>query len=264
MPPGRIAYWADWHILGLNKDNIGQTHITVSMLFIILMILHLWLNWRSVLLYMKNRTRDLVIFTPETVAGAVIASVVFFGTLYSVAPFSTINNALSDYKDNYEYTIGNPPYGHAELSSLTELMDRMDIDSEKAQMLLTQKGYSFSLNKTVKDIARDNGVKPSVIYNTIKPARVKKQPVPQADGKPAIDMQKYEALRGSGMGMRSVADAAEKCGITKEEALARLSKNGIKAAADETLKDVSEKAATNPMDIYIIIDTGQKPQLGNK
>lgn len=263
MPPGRIAYWADWHILGLNKDNIGQTHITISMLFLILMCLHLWLNWRSIMLYMKNSGKKLVFFTPETTAGLVLACIVFFGTLYAVPPFSTINEYISDFREDYEYTIGNPPYGHAELSSLTEFMDRMNMDSEKVAQLLTAKGYKFREDATLKEIARANGVKPAQIYAVIKPARIKREQTavsePAQAGKPKIDMSKYESLRGSGMGMKSVSSAAESCGISEQEALKRLAANGIKTDGGATLLDVSGASGVSPMDVYIIIDTGVRP-----
>lgn len=259
MPQGRVAYWADWHIFGLNKDNIGQTHTTMSMLFVILMILHIWLNWSSIMLYMKNRSKKFVFFTPETLAGLILACAVFFGTLYSVTPFSTINNALADFKEDYEYTLGNPPYGHAELSTLTVLMERMDIDSVKAQQLLKAKGYGYDLEKTVKEIARDNNVRPAAIYDVIKSAKMKKQAVITGTGKQIIDMQKYEALKGTGMGMKTVAEAAEKCSISAGEALNRLAVNGVKAKADDTLKDAAESGGMTPMDVYIIIDTGTKP-----
>lgn len=259
MPQGRVAYWADWHIFGLNKDNIGQTHTTISMLFVILMILHVWLNWSSIVLYMRNRSKKFVIFTPETLTGFILACAVFFGTLYSIAPFSTVNSALADFKEDYEYTLGNPPYGHAELSTLAVLMERMDIDSAKAQKMLKARGYTYDLDKTVKEIARNNNVRPAEIYEVIKTARVKKLPVAADTSKPAIDMQKYEALKGTGMGMKTVAEAADKCGISEGEALSRLAKNGVKAKADDTLKDAAEYGNVTPMDVYIIIDTGTKP-----
>lgn len=258
MPPGRIAYWVDWHIFGLNKDNIGQTHTVVSMLFLISMVLHVWLNFGAIVSYMKNRSRKLIVFTPETTAGLVISCLVFFGTLYSVAPFSTITNALSDYKDDYEYTVGNPPYGHAELSSLPVLADRMHMDMGKIEQIMQEKGYAFDNESTFKDIAAQNGMNPSELYKIILPAKQKKQPA--VSETEAVDMSKYAHLQGSGMGMKTIAQAAESCGITTQEAIARLVKNSVDVSESDTLRDAAEKAALTPIEIYAIIDTGKKPQ----
>ncbi|MGE4319061.1 MAG: DUF4405 domain-containing protein [Deferribacterales bacterium] len=272
IPPGRIAYWSDWHILGLNKDNLGQTHITVSMLFLIMMVLHIWLNWKSIMLYMKNKQGKLVVFTAETAAALALSCLVFFGTLAYIAPFSTINDYLSDYKDDYEYTVGIPPYPHAELSTLPDFMYKVRIDEKMAYALLDEKGIKYNSEHSLKVIAADNGMKPSDLYAIIKPAKInKKMDVvveeedgkdgvkAESEGKNGIDMTKYESLMGSGMGNKSIADAAEMVGISTDEALARLSKNGIKADARDTLKEVAGTAAMTPMDVYIVIDAGVKP-----
>lgn len=257
MPPGRIAYWVDWHIFGLNKDNIGQTHTVVSMLFLISMVLHVWLNFGAIVSYMQNRRRKLIVFTPETTAGLILSCLVFFGTLYGVAPFSTITNALSDYKDDYEYTVGNPPYGHAELSSLPVLADRMHMDMGKIEQIMQEKGFTFDNESSFKDIAAQNGMNPSELYKIILPARQKNKP--SAEDK-AVDMSKYEHLQGSGMGMKTIAQAAESCGITPEEAVVRLAENSVEVSETDTLRDAAEKASLTPIEIYAIIDTGKKPQ----
>lgn len=265
IPPGRIAYWADWEIIGLNKDNLGQTHITVSMLFLILMVLHIWLNWKSIWLYMKNKNGKFVLFTPETVAALALSCFVFIGTLYSVAPFSNIVNALTDFKDDYEYTIGVPPYPHAELSSLGDFMYKMNIDEEKAYALLDAAGIKYAEELSLIEIGDNNGMRPSDVYAVIKPAKEKKgvnfseREEGETAEKQKIDMSKYDGLMGSGMGNKSVAEAAEMSGIDAAEAVSRLSKQGIKAEEGNTLKEVSGTAAMTPMDVYIIIDSGIKP-----
>ncbi|MCD8553726.1 DUF4405 domain-containing protein [Seleniivibrio sp.] len=257
MPPGRIAYWVDWHIFGLNKDNIGQTHTTVSMLFIVAMVLHVWLNFGAIVGYMRSKTRKLIVFTPETTAGLIIACVVFFGTIYGLAPFSTVNNALADFKEDYEYTVGNPPYGHAELSTLPVLADRMKMDMGKIEQIMQEKGFTHDNESTFKDIAAKNGMNPAQLYKIILPAKQKKQIVIEESEK--VDMSKYEHLQGSGMGMKTVAQAAENCGITADEAIARLAKNSVQVSASDTLRDAAEKASLTPIEIYAIIDTGKKP-----
>ena len=257
MPPGRIAYWVDWHIFGLNKDNIGQAHTTVSMLFVVAMVLHVWLNFGAIVGYMRSKSRKLIVFTPETTAGLVIACVVFFGTLYSVAPFSTVNNALADFKEDYEYTVGNPPYGHAELSTLPVLSDRMKMDMSKIEQIMQEKGFTFDNESTFKTIAAENGMNPAQLYKILSPARQKKQLVGEDAGK--VDMSKYEHLQGSGMGMKTIAQAAENCGITAEEAVSRLAASSVQVSPSDTLRDAAERASLTPIEIYAIIDTGKKP-----
>ncbi len=61
-PPGRIAYWADWRIFGLNKTMYNETHMTIGLLFIVCMILHIWLNWKPIMNYMSNKSGSFVFF----------------------------------------------------------------------------------------------------------------------------------------------------------------------------------------------------------
>jgi hypothetical protein len=75
-----------------------------------------------------------------------------------------------------------------------------------------------------------------------------------------VDMSKYESMMGSGMGKKSIADAAAQVGISVEEALNRLMKYNIEANENDSLKSVGEEAGTMPMDIFIIIDSGVKPE----
>ena len=48
-PRGRIANWTGWTMLGLGKQGWQAVHINVALLFLIVACIHLYLNWRSVL-----------------------------------------------------------------------------------------------------------------------------------------------------------------------------------------------------------------------
>jgi len=41
VPQGRVAYWADWHLLGLSKSQWGNLHINLGFLFLLAGFLHL-------------------------------------------------------------------------------------------------------------------------------------------------------------------------------------------------------------------------------
>jgi len=34
VPQGRVAYWADWRLLGLSKTDWGNIHINLGLLFL--------------------------------------------------------------------------------------------------------------------------------------------------------------------------------------------------------------------------------------
>lgn len=53
-PQGRIANWAIWTFAGLTKEDWGNIHVIVSMLFVITMIWHIILNWKPLIAYLKT------------------------------------------------------------------------------------------------------------------------------------------------------------------------------------------------------------------
>ena len=58
MPQGRVAYWADWRLLGLSKEQWGALHLNMGVLFILSLLLHLYYNWQPLLNYLKNTRKQ--------------------------------------------------------------------------------------------------------------------------------------------------------------------------------------------------------------
>ena len=59
-PEGRIAYWTNWMLFGLGKTDYNNLHTTTSFLFILSSIMHVYLNCKSIVDYLKNRLRKIV------------------------------------------------------------------------------------------------------------------------------------------------------------------------------------------------------------
>ena len=62
-PQGRVAYWTGWRLFGLSKEQYGELHTTFMIVFLVGGIWHITLNWRPIKGYLKNRSRELKIFT---------------------------------------------------------------------------------------------------------------------------------------------------------------------------------------------------------
>ena len=57
VPQGRVAYWSDWHLWGLSKNQWSDLHVNLGVLFLIAVVLHSWYNWSFITAYLKNRHR---------------------------------------------------------------------------------------------------------------------------------------------------------------------------------------------------------------
>lgn len=239
-PPGRLAEWAVWRVLGLTKEQHTNIHLAAACLFIITMILHIWLNWKSIWAYIKGRSA--VKASGELLFSLVLTAFVIWGTLAYLPPFSTGFQALENYLDHYEDTIENPPFGHAELAPLDGLINRMGFDQEQSLILLEKEGIKVeSPSSTLKKIAAENRVSPAKIYGIIKTTKKEQN---STEPQPAQE----EPL--SGLGRMGLGTLANKMGMSPEKAVELLKVKGIEASADEKVKDIAEKAGMLPMDVY--------------
>lgn len=141
VPQGRVAYWADWRFWGLTKTDWGNIHINMGFLFLIALIVHLYYNWKPLINYLKDKAKKIKVFTPEFNGALVITIAFVVGTYLLVPPFSWIMSLNDHFKDSGAEKYGEPPYGHAELSSLRTFAKKLKLDLTKSMKLLDQAGY---------------------------------------------------------------------------------------------------------------------------
>ena len=78
VPQGRVAYWADWHLWGLDKEQWGAIHINTGILFLLALGLHTYYKWKSIMAYLKNRAKAPKILTPNFNAALVVTLILFY------------------------------------------------------------------------------------------------------------------------------------------------------------------------------------------
>lgn len=252
VPQGRVAYWADWRLWGLSKEQWGAIHINVGFLFLFALGLHLYYNWKPVVNYLKNKSKKVSVFTPNFNAALVITLLFVVGTLVEVPPFSTIIGVGDSIKDAAAVKYGEPPYGHAELSSFSTFAKKMGIDAKSSLESLKKSGYRVgSPEQTLKEIAEENRTSPQQIYkamvdysvgNKEKKAGVRSMP----DSPPA------------GTGNRTLADICAEYRLDLKKTLRMLKEKNMTADAEMTIKKIGEVNEKSPVDIYEIIKAADK------
>jgi len=245
VPQGRIAYWADWRLWGLSKEQWSAIHINSGFLFLIFLIWHIYLNWKPITTYLKTSTRKLRIFTREFNLALVIVAVCTLGTYAEIPPFSTILDISDGFKDRAVLKYGEPPYGHAELSTLKIFTKKVGMDTSQALAALRQAGFKVNdANQTLQTLARENGVAPQELYRAIQPAVPAAKPKPE---KPGIALPKNPE---QGTGNLTLADFCSQYGLDPQALVQSLAAAGTTAAADMTIKEIADQNGTGPMDIY--------------
>ncbi len=245
VPHGRVAYWADWHLWGLSKVEWGNLHINLGFLFLFAGLLHMYYNWSPIKAYMKNRSREMKVFTASFNVALLLTLVVGVGTYLEIPPMSTVINFGESIKDKASEQYGEPPYGHAELSSLKLFAKKQNLDLDKTMDLLRQADISFKDSKeTLAVIAAANKISPQAIYAIIKSA---------AGEKKATGTVSFPDSPMSGFGHKTLGGLCSEYNLMFPVIRKGLADNGVKAEAEMTIKEIGAANDKDPMAIFEIL-----------
>ncbi len=240
VPAGRVAYWAGYRLWGLSKEDWAAVHINLGVLLLIAVILHVYYNWAAMISYMKNRTRQLRVFTPDFNVALMLTLAVFFGTLAGIPPMSSIIHLGEAVTDRANIKYGEPPYGHAELSPLSDFVDKVQLDLDQSLATLQAAGIVVaSPRQTMQEIAEANGTPPQKIYDMIRPAVETGGQMPE------------EAPGGTGK--RTLVQLCELYQLDVDRVRAGLRDSGVTAAADQSMKDIAAAHGMDPQGLYGLI-----------
>jgi hypothetical protein len=239
VPQGRVAYWADWSLLGLDKTQWGDLHINMGLLFLLSLGLHIYYNWKAILAYLKDKARRMRVFTPDFNAALVLTLAILGGTLLAVPPFNWPLALNAHFKDVAAAKYGEPPYGHAELSPLRQLARRTDLDLPAAVAALKAAGIRFdSEQATLQDIARQNSRAPQAIFQIMQSAAA---PAP-AQGLPINPPP--------GTGSKTLAVLCQTHGLPVAELTQTLQDGGLDIHPELTIKEIGANNGLSPMAVY--------------
>ena len=233
-PPGRIANWANWKLLGLGKEDYAQIHSTFMVLFVLMTFLHVYYNWKPITSYMKNKAKEMVFFTKDMFVAIVLSLIFIFGTISGISPFSDFLDFGDGIKKSWEKDYGTAPYSHAELSSIKMFTKKMRYDLEKSKEILESNNIKFEDTQSLSQIASENSVSPQFVYNLLKKNF-------QKDGQETIQL--------TGMGKKTIKEVAQTLKLSTNEFIAKLKVLGLDAKEDDKFKEITEKYDMSPMDV---------------
>ncbi|MCK8603725.1 DUF4405 domain-containing protein [Desulfoferrobacter suflitae] len=254
-PHGRIAYWTDWRLWGLSKTQWSDLHLNLGILLLLAGLLHVYYNWKPITAYLKNKAKEMRVFTVNFNVALVLTLIVGVGTYYSIPPMSTIVELGESIKASAGIKYGEPPYGRAELSSLKMFTQKVDLDLPTSIELLRKAGIKFdNETQTLAEIAKKNDLSTKQLYEIIKPAVRKEQSL----GSPGMPDSPPP-----GFGRKRLAEVCADFGLELPEILDVLSGKGVQADAVESIKEIAAKNNMEPKAIFEIIkDLSKGPSSG--
>jgi len=233
-PHGRVAYWSDWHFLGLTKSQYGDLHTTSMIVFILFGILHIYYNWKPIVSYLKDRSKKISFTKKEFLVALGINMVFVIGTLVLVQPFKAFLDFEKAIKESWTKSYGEPPYGHAEETKLNIFCRKMNIDIDRAKEILNKHKVDFKENETLKTIARRNNMAPSMIYELIRPSRMG-----AAGDVPAR------------LGRKTLQELGKMKKIDIKKAVERLEAKGLEGVSEESrIKNLADELDMTPLELY--------------
>ena len=170
-PPGRIAHWQSWTLIGFDKDQWQAQHTISSYMFIGFAVIHLFLiNWRNFWSYIKLKSKSRFRKRKEFVIASALFLSVIIGTAVEFPPLISVFNLGDEAGMLWENEELRGPISYTENLSLVEITKRfldMSID-DVLQTLSENKIEVQDPDSLLKDVAKKNGVSPAYIFSLLQ------------------------------------------------------------------------------------------------
>jgi uncharacterized membrane protein YgcG len=239
-PPGRVANWTNWTLLGLTKHQWIGLHVWFSATFLAVSIVHLLFNWRPLLGYFKDRLTRRVGFRLEWVAALAVSAFVFIGTRQGWPPFSSLLSFSEQVKESWEKPQARAPIPHAELLTLAELAQKAGVDLATATNRLAAKGVQGATpDLVVQQLADQNRRSAQQIYEAIL-SPPERQGAGHGGGQGRGGQGGGQGGGpGGGAGRKTLSQFCADEGIDLSDAMRRLEGKSIKASTDQTMREIA-------------------------
>jgi hypothetical protein len=241
-PPGRVANWTDWRMLGLTKTGWENQHAIFGFAFAILSIFHLFfINWKAFLSYLKTKTGE-GLKNPKELFGSVVLALIFgIGTFYALQPFSAVIDFGNSISESWERRDRQPPVPHAESMTLVELALQPGLggDAEVLKAKLEKAGFRVnSVQQTLAEIAGKNHTTAEKVYVPLAPEK-------SGAGK----------LPAEGLGRKTLQEIADGAGVSAASLQLALKQQGVEAEPAMTMKAIADRNGTDMSRLREMLET---------
>jgi hypothetical protein len=288
VPPGRIANWTGWTIIGLTKHQWIGLHDWFSIIFIAASVFHVYLNWKALVSYFKNKVSKAFALRIEWAFALVICGIVFLGTLGDIKPFSALLAWNENIKQSWDSPQQRAPIPHAELLSLTELSEQVrDVSLETILSNLKSHGIDVtSPDVVLGELAEANNMTPAQLYNIALgqagPGRGQGGhgrgqggsgqrgglnggggrgqrgsgggTGQHSDTQVGIGTEHEQGGNARGFGRMTLKSYCNQVGMDVNKAVKKLQDAGFKASPDMTIRGIADSSGVHPSEIRTLLE----------
>ncbi|HUU27348.1 MAG TPA: hypothetical protein VM123_06015, partial [archaeon] len=223
-------------------------------LFIVIALVHLYLNWRVFLRYFKSKVEQGFCLKREFLLACVVCGLFVAGSIWYLSPFNTVFNIREDFKFAHDPVFTREQLPGAEELTLARLAGQIGVKPEEMAGVLKENGLKVENPKaTVSEIATQNGLPPAAVYEAVYLKYGQSgHPVTRFTG---LNPEGRGEGRGRGFGRMTLSELCAQQGLKTETAIASLQNRGVQATEFSTLRDLSLALGTTPREVLQIVQT---------
>jgi len=250
-PPGRVANWSNWTVWGLSKQDWSALHICFCALFTIASVVHIVLNIRPLVNYFASRIHSARQLRYEWIGALLLCGVAAWGALKPFAPFSSLLRLNTTLKNSWDsQTAEQPPVPHAELLTVTQLAEQAEIPVDAILANLRNAGISAGPEDVFGTIAQQAGYSPEELFMLAAGKTEARGRGQRRGGGGGQGESGGGGGSGSGgFGQQTLRQLCQESNLDMDKALERLSQAGIRASADQTIRQVADENNIRPGEI---------------
>jgi uncharacterized membrane protein YgcG len=273
-PPGRIANWSGWKLIGLTKEQWISVHLSFSAVFLVSSLIHIWLNGRALLSYFCSRMKKVFLLRVELFIAAILCGILLWGTLAQIAPFNQVITLREKAKRIWDNSSQQAPIPHAELLTLAQVAEAAERDVATLRANLDSRQIQADWDTDLfGEVAQRNGMTPIELYNIAMGRAGQGRGFGGGQGRQSAGSSEDNAgtggggpgggglggPRGSGSGFgggygrMTLQDICLSENIDLQTALDRLTKAGIQAQPEQTLRQIANTSGKRPSEVFDLI-----------
>lgn len=168
-PPTHIAFFTDWVFFGLTKFQWNAIHLVNGIVFTLGIIFHSYYNWKSIVSYLKNHHRKLVIFSGDFIIATVITIAICICSILFLPSAKQIMHLGHLINQKHIRNYGVFPYGNEERYLFWKTALYLGLDEKVLIHSLRGKNITVeSRTQSIADIAFKNKISSAEVLEVMQ------------------------------------------------------------------------------------------------
>ncbi|WP_372808217.1 DUF4405 domain-containing protein [Pontiella sp.] len=168
---------SNWEAMGLGKHEWFALHTNLGLLFLIACIVHVALNWKPIVAYLKNKPGHFRLFTIHFNIALLLTLWVIVSSVFDWPPFRGIqqykeslgnrgrHHATATVKDQTELP-EKPPFFYSR-RSVADLAEDYAISEKRVLDKFKELGIKAEADWPIKEIAKQNDMASESVYEVL-------------------------------------------------------------------------------------------------